>query len=90
MYRTGHPRRLHRARESFLSAGIRPRLAIPVIHFLLGRLKSREAAAALRHMEFSTREIDAIGELIPETEKALKMLKGSKTNAPRDASTRRC
>jgi len=77
--------RLNRARELFLSAGIRPRLAIPVVHFLLGRLKSREAAAALRHMEFSTREMEAIESLAPETEKALKKLKLRQTDPPRQA-----
>src|SRR5208282_3540629 len=77
--------RLNRARETFLAAGIRPRLALPVVYFLLSRLKSREAAAALRHLEFSARELAAIHDLVPETEKVLKMLKGSKTNAPKDA-----
>ncbi|MFZ0634857.1 MAG: hypothetical protein WA755_05040 [Candidatus Acidiferrales bacterium] len=77
--------RLNRAREGFLAAGIRPRLATPVLYFLLSRLKSREAAAALRHVEFSAKEIAIIDELVPETEKALKMLKGGKTNAPKDA-----
>ena len=77
--------RLQRAREGFLASGVRPRLAIPVLYFLLKRLKSREAAAALRNMEFSAKEEAAYEELIPETEKALKMLKGRKTKAPKDA-----
>jgi tRNA nucleotidyltransferase/poly(A) polymerase len=77
--------RLHRAREAFLSAGVRPRLATAVTYFLLARLKDREAAAALRTMEFTAKEMAAYHELVPETEKALKTLKGRKTNAPKDA-----
>ncbi len=77
--------RLQRAREAFVSAGVRPRLATAVTYFLLARLKSREAAAALRNMEFSAKELTAYNGLVPETEKALKMLKGRKTNAPKDA-----
>ena len=42
-------------------------------------------AAALRNMEFRAAEIDAIAELVPEAQKIVKMLKGRKTNAPRDA-----
>jgi tRNA nucleotidyltransferase (CCA-adding enzyme) len=77
--------RLQHAREAFLAAGVRPRLALPVLYFLLARLKSREAAAALRHLEFSAKEVAAYEQLVPETEKALKILKGRKTNAPKDA-----
>jgi hypothetical protein len=76
---------LHRSREAFLSAGVRPRLATAVTYFLLARLKDREAAAALRTMEFSGKEMAAYGDLVPETEKALKTLKGRRTNAPKDA-----
>ena len=57
--------RLHRSREAFLSAGVRPRLATAVTYFLLARLKDREAAAALRTMEFSGKEMAAYGDLVP-------------------------
>jgi len=77
--------RLQRAREGFLAAGVRPRLAIPVLYFLLARLKGREAAAALRNIEIPAKELGAYEELVPETEKALRILKGRKTNAPKDA-----
>lgn len=77
--------RLQRAREGFLAAGVRPRLSIPVLYFVLARLKGREAAASLRNMEFSAKEVAAYDELVPETEKVLKVLKGRKTNAPKDA-----
>jgi tRNA nucleotidyltransferase (CCA-adding enzyme) len=77
--------RLSRARESFLSAGIRPRLILSTVYFLLKRLKDREAAAALRHLELPAKVIDAINGLAPETEKALKILKGRKTDSPKEA-----
>ena len=77
--------RLSRARESFLSVGIRPRLTLATIYFLLKRLKSREAAAALRHLELPAKTIDAINDLAPETEKALKILKSHKTDSPKEA-----
>lgn len=77
--------RLSRARDSFLSVGIRPRLTLSTVYFLLKRLKDREAAAALRHLEFPAKTIDAINDLVPETEKALKILKGRKTDSAKDA-----
>jgi len=77
--------KLARVRSNYLAAGIRPRLKSVVTYYVLGRLKSREAAAAMRHLEFRAAEIDAIAELVPEAQKIVKMLKGRKTNAPRDA-----
>ncbi len=77
--------KLARVRSNYLAAGIRPRLQSVVTYYLLGRLKSREAAAAMRHLEFRAAEIGAISNLIPEGQKIVKMLKGRKTNAPRDA-----
>jgi tRNA nucleotidyltransferase (CCA-adding enzyme) len=77
--------RLARVRGNYFAVGLRPRLHLAVTGYILGRLKAREMAAALRHMEFRSAEIDAIGELVPEAQKVVKMLKGRKTNAPRDA-----
>jgi tRNA nucleotidyltransferase (CCA-adding enzyme) len=77
--------KLSRVRSNFMAAGIRPRLQLAVTSYLLGRMKSREAAAALRQMEFRAAEIEAIEHLIPEAQKIVKMLKGRKTNSPRDA-----
>jgi tRNA nucleotidyltransferase (CCA-adding enzyme) len=77
--------RLSRARESFLSVGIRPRLVYSTIYFLLKKLKDREAAGALRHLELPAKVIDAFNGLVPETEKALKILKSPKTNSAKDA-----
>ncbi len=77
--------KLTRVRTNYLSAGIRPRMNVAVTRYMLGRLKSRESAAALRNMEFRAAEIDAIASLIPEAQKVLKILKGRKTNSARDA-----
>jgi tRNA nucleotidyltransferase (CCA-adding enzyme) len=77
--------KLARVRSNYLGAGIRPRMHVAVTGYLLGRLKSRESAAALRDMDFRSAEIDAIGSLIPEAQKVVKVLKGRKTNSARDA-----
>jgi tRNA nucleotidyltransferase (CCA-adding enzyme) len=77
--------KLSRVRGNLFSVGIRPRLQVPVTYYIFGRLKSREAASALRNLEFRTAETEALAELVPEAQKILKMLKGRKTNAPRDA-----
>jgi tRNA nucleotidyltransferase/poly(A) polymerase len=77
--------KLARVRGNLMGAGLRPRLHAAVTNYVLSRLKSREAAAALRHLEFRAAEIDAINALIPEGQKIVKMLKGRKTNAPKDA-----
>jgi len=77
--------KLARVKTNYLSAGIRPRLHVATLYYVLGRLKSRESAAALRNMEFRAAEIDAIASLVPEAQKILKVLKGRKTNSARDA-----
>ncbi len=77
--------KLARVRGNFLAGGIRVRPHAAVTHYVLGRLKSREALATLRHLEFRAAEMDAIAHLIPEAQKVLKALKGKATNTPRDA-----
>ena len=77
--------KLVRIRANFVAAGIRPRLQTAVINATLGRLKSREASAALRELDFRVAEINAIAELVPEAQKIVKILKSRKTNSPRDA-----
>jgi hypothetical protein len=56
-----------------------------VLFYTLGRLKSREAASAMRNMEFRSNETEAIANLVPEAQKVVKVLKGRKTNTPKDA-----
>lgn len=77
--------KLSKVRLNLYGAGLRPRLQLPIIYYTLRRLKSREYAAALRHLEFRSSEIEALADLLPETQKSVKMLKSGKTNSPRDA-----
>jgi tRNA nucleotidyltransferase (CCA-adding enzyme) len=77
--------KLAKVRMNLAGVGLRPRVPNAVIYYTLGKLKDREATAAMRAMEFRTSEIGAIEELAPEAEKIVKVLKGRKTNAPRDA-----
>ena len=48
-------------------------------------MKSRESAAALRNLEFRSAEIEELADLVPETQKVVKMLKSAKTNSAKDA-----
>jgi len=77
--------KLARVRANLFGTGLRPRLQFPNTYYILSRLKSREAAAAMRHMEFRQQEVDTVSDLVPEAQKIVKMLKGRKTNAPKDA-----
>ena len=77
--------KLAHVRETLVAAGVRPRLFAPVAHYLLSRLKTREISGALRNMDFRQAEINAIGGLVSEAEKAVRLLKSSKTNSPKDA-----
>jgi len=77
--------KLARVRTNYLAAGMRPRLPAAVTYYTLGRLKTREATSALRHLEFRAAEIDAISSLVPDAQKIVKTLKSRKTNSPRDA-----
>ncbi len=77
--------KLARVRSNLYGAGLRPRLHLAVSYYTLGRLKDREAAGALRHMEYRVKEIQEIGELVPETQKVVKLLKSAKTKTPKDS-----
>ena len=77
--------KLARARDAMAESGVRPRLFAPITYYTLHRLKDREMASALRNLELRQAEIDSVMNLEDEMEKVLKVLKGSKTNAPRDA-----
>ncbi|MGA7625267.1 MAG: hypothetical protein WCA91_16980 [Candidatus Acidiferrales bacterium] len=77
--------KLARVRSNLYGAGLRPRMHLAVTYYTLGRLKDREAASALRHMEYRAKEIAELGELIPENQRVVKMLKGPKTKAAKDA-----
>jgi tRNA nucleotidyltransferase/poly(A) polymerase len=77
--------KMAKVRSNLYSAGMRPRLQYPVTFYTLGRLKPREAAAAMRNMQFRSSEMEAVADLVPEAQKIVKILKGRKTNAPKDA-----
>jgi tRNA nucleotidyltransferase (CCA-adding enzyme) len=77
--------KLARVRSNLYAAGLRPRLHLAVAYYTFGRLKSRESAAALRNLEYRANEIEEIAELVPETQKVVKMLKSAKTNSAKDA-----
>lgn len=77
--------KLFKARMNFLEAGIRPRLRDATTLYILHRLKPREVTSILRNLEYSQSEIDAIIELPDEARDVVKVLKGRKTETPRDA-----
>src|SRR4029077_13384105 len=77
--------KLTRLRGNLMAAGLRPRLNVPVTYYTLGRLKDREAAAAMRNMEFRAAEIKEVDELVPEAQKIVHNLKGRKTTPPKKA-----
>jgi tRNA nucleotidyltransferase (CCA-adding enzyme) len=77
--------RILRARDDLAAAGIRPRLFAPVTFAALGRLKDREASAALHRLEFRQPEIEAVTGLEERAQKITAALAGRKTAAPADA-----
>jgi tRNA nucleotidyltransferase (CCA-adding enzyme) len=76
--------RLMKGRDAMAAAGYRASLWAPAIHYVLGRLKSRERSSALHRMEFRTQAIERITGLESEAGKIIKMLKGRKTGTPRE------
>jgi tRNA nucleotidyltransferase (CCA-adding enzyme) len=77
--------RIIRARDEVVAAGLRPRLFGPVTAAVLGRLKSREISATIQRLGFRSSEADAVLDLGGEAQKAVKILAGRKTAAPKDA-----
>ncbi len=77
--------KLARVRVNLYSAGIRPRLSRPVMYYTFKRLKPRDASAAMRNLEFRSAEVENIAQLVPEAQKIVQLLKGRKTNSPREA-----
>ena len=77
--------KLAKIRMNLFMAGFRPKLQTTITYYTLNRLKSREAAAALRHMEFRSSEIDVINDLVPKAQAIVKTLKSHKMNSPKEA-----
>lgn len=74
-----------RARDELMAAGLRPRLFGPITAAVLGRLKSREISATISRLGFRSSEASAVLDLEGEAQKAVKILAGRKTAAPKDA-----
>jgi tRNA nucleotidyltransferase (CCA-adding enzyme) len=77
--------RLMKVREDLFTAGLRPRLATPMLLAVLSRLKDREQAAVLARAGFRSAESEAVLGFSGEAEAAAKELSGRKMNAPIDA-----
>jgi tRNA nucleotidyltransferase/poly(A) polymerase len=77
--------RLMKVREDLFTAGVRPKLATPMMLAILGRLKDREQSNVLSKAGFRSAEADAILEFEKEVLADQKELIGRKLNAPLDA-----
>src|SRR5229473_6938446 len=76
---------LSKVRDDLMMAGLRPRLAAPMLLAILGRLKDREQSSVLGKLGFRTAETDAILSFADIADAAAKELAGKKLNAPIDA-----
>jgi tRNA nucleotidyltransferase/poly(A) polymerase len=77
--------RLSKVRDDLMMAGLRPRLATPMLLAVLGRLKDREQAGVLSKAGFRSAESDAVLSFEERALAAQKELAGKKTQAPIDA-----
>ncbi|MBZ5540743.1 MAG: hypothetical protein LAN61_09515 [Acidobacteriia bacterium] len=77
--------RLSRVREDLFNAGLRPRLANPMLLAILGRLRSREQHALLAKVGFRQTEVTASLGLEGTARRVQKELAGRKCHAPVDA-----
>ena len=77
--------KLSKVRGNLVMTGIRPRLQISNTFYIFSRLKPREASAAMKNLEFRAVEIEALGHLASDAQKAVHTLKGRKMNAPGEA-----
>ena len=77
--------RLSKVRDDLMMAGLRPRLAAPMLLAILGRLKDRELTSVLGKLGLRSAEIEEITEFPEEAEALAKELAGKKLNAPIDA-----
>jgi len=77
--------RLCKVRDDLLMAGFRPRLAVPMLLAILGRLKDREQSSVLSKAGFRSAESDAVLGFEEVATASQKELAGRKTQAPIDA-----
>ncbi|HEY1422211.1 MAG TPA: hypothetical protein VGF20_02070 [Candidatus Acidoferrum sp.] len=76
---------LSKVRDDLMMAGLRPRLATPMLLAILGRLKDREQSSVLGKLAFRSAEIDSVLGFPDAADAAAKELAGKKLNAPIDA-----
>jgi len=77
--------RLSKVRDDLFMAGLRPRLATPMMLAILGRLKDREQGSLLGKLGFRSAEVERVLEFEEEAHGAAKELTGKKLAAPIDA-----
>src|SRR5246127_1032437 len=77
--------RLSKVRDDLMMAGLRPRLATPMLLAILGRLKEREQSSLLGKLGFRAAETEEILSFAENAEASAKELSGKKLNAPIDA-----
>jgi tRNA nucleotidyltransferase (CCA-adding enzyme) len=77
--------RVMKVREDLFTAGFRPRLAVPMLLAILGRLKDREQASILSKTGFRSAEAETVLTFEEKATDAQKELAGKKTKAPIDA-----
>ena len=77
--------RLNKVRDDLFMAGLRPRLATPMMLAILGRMKDREQGSLLNKLGFRSAEVEHILEFEEETLASQKELIGKKLAAPIDA-----
>jgi tRNA nucleotidyltransferase (CCA-adding enzyme) len=77
--------RLMKVREDLFTAGVRPRLATPMMLAILGKLKDREQESVLSKAGFRSAEIEAIVNFDSEVSAGLKELAGRKMAVALDA-----
>jgi hypothetical protein len=76
--------RLAKAREGFVAAGLRVRLAIPTVYYTFRKLGPR-AATLLKNLNVPASEAAKVLHLPAEAKKLLQVLRGGKTKLARDA-----
>jgi tRNA nucleotidyltransferase (CCA-adding enzyme) len=77
--------RLSKVRDDLMMAGFRPRLAVPMLLAILGKLKDREQSSVLSKAGFRSGEIEAVLGFEETALAAQKELTGRKTQAPIEA-----
>jgi tRNA nucleotidyltransferase (CCA-adding enzyme) len=76
---------LSKVRDDLMMAGLRPRLATPMLLAILGRLKDREQSSLLGKLGFRAAETEETLSFAEKAEASAKELSGKKLNAPIDA-----